>query len=337
MGRQRKRANKKLKVYLCGNLICMNDFLFSINAVAPLFILIVAGYAARQFNFVSDRFLSDATRFTFRFLLPLMLFQNIRHAFHGEFTDKSLIFTSMTGICVIIALSLCFVPMFVKRRGQRGSIVQGIYRSNFVIYGIPLITGMYGQDAIGTVAILIGILTPLYNIAAVIILSFFSETRTGRLSVVKMLSDIARNPLIIGCVAGMIFGALQVEIPVAINKPVSELSAAASPLALFLLGGEFQFRRLNHNLWKVISATVVRLIIVPLAAMLVFVPMGFRSVDLGVLLCVFAAPTAVSSYVMASNMGCDGELAGQIVVMTTAVSCLSIFLFVFVLRSIGVL
>ena len=318
-------------------MIRMNDLLFSINAVAPLFILIMAGYAARQFNFISAGFLSEATRFTFRFLLPLMLFQNIRYAFHGSFTYPSLIFATMAGISAVIVLSLCTVPLFVKRRGQRGSMVQGIYRSNFVIYGIPLISGMYGQDAVGTVAVLIGVLTPLYNITAVVILSFFSETRTGRLSVSQLLWDIARNPLIIGCVAGMIFGTLQVEIPVAINKPVSDLSVIASPLALFLMGGEFQFRRLSNNLWKVLSATAARLIIVPLAAMLVFVPMGFRSVDLGVLLCIFAAPTAVSSYIMAGSMGCDGELSGQIVVMTTAVSSLSIFLFVFALRSIGVL
>jgi predicted permease len=206
-----------------------------------------------------------------------------------------------------------------------------------VIYGIPLITGMYGQDAIGAVAILVGVITPFYNIAAVIILSFFSETRTGRLSLLPLLRDIARNPLIVGCVAGMAFGALQLEIPPAINKPIDGLSAAASPLALFLMGGEFQFRKLNNNLWKVLSTTAVRLIIVPLAAMLVFVPMGFRSVDLSVLLCIFAAPTAVSSYIMAGSMGCDGELSGQIVVMTTAVSSLSIFLFVFALRSIGFL
>ena len=315
----------------------MNDLLFSINTVAPLFILITAGYAARQFNFISDRFLSEATRFTFRFLLPLMLFQNIRYTFHGKFTDTSLIFASMAGVGAVIILSLCIVPLFVKRRGQRGSMVQGIYRSNFVIYGIPLISGMWGQDAVGAVAILIGVLTPLYNIAAVIILSFFSETRTGRLSVLRLLRDIVSNPLIIGSVAGMIFGALQIEIPTAINKPVGELSAIASPLALLLMGGEFQFKRMNHNLWKVLSATVARLVIVPLAAMLVFVPMGFHSVDLSILLCVFASPAAVSSYIMAGNMGCDGELSGQIVVMTTAVSSLSIFLFVFVLRSIGVL
>ena len=314
----------------------MNDFLFSINAVAPLFILMTAGYIARQMNFISDKFLSEATQFVFNFMLPLMLFHNIRNVFRGDFHNGSLIFTAVVGVCVVIILSLCIVPLFVKRSGQRGSMIQGIYRSNFVIYGIPLVTSMYGQDAANSVALLLGVVTPVYNIVAVVLLFAFSETRTVRLSISKMLWNIARNPLIIGCLAGLSFGALQIDLPAAINKPVGELSAAASPLALFMIGGEFKFRSLNNNMWKVISATIARLVIVPLIAMMVFIPMGYRTVDLSVLLCIFAAPTAVSSYIMAGNMGCDGELSGQIVVLTTVGSSLSIFLFVFVLRSIGV-
>ena len=315
----------------------MNDFIFSINAVAPLVILMAAGYAARQINFVSEKFLSEATRFVFRFLLPLMLFQNIRQTFRGDFSNASLIFTALAGCIIVIVLSLCIVPLLVKRRGQRGSIIQGIYRSNFLIYGMPLATGMYGQDAAHSIAMLLGVMVPFYNVTAVIVLSLFSETRTNRLSLTQIVWDIARNPLIIGCAAGLLFGMLRIEIPVALNKPIVELSAAASPLALFLMGGDFKFRSLNNNLWKVLSATAARLIIVPLVAVLVFISMGFRTVELSVLLCIFATPTAVSSYVMASNMGCDGELSGQIVILTTAGSSLSIFLFVFVLRSIGVL
>ena len=315
----------------------MDDFLFSINAVAPLIILIAAGYTARQINFVSDQFLKEANRFVFKFLLPLMLFQNIRGSFHGSFSNTSLICSAMAGISIVILLSICIVPIFVKRQGQRGSMIQGIYRSNFLIYGMPLATGMYGQDAAHSIAMLMGAMIPFYNIAAVVILSGFSETRTNRLSLKILLSDIIRNPLITGCVAGMLFGMFQIEIPVAINKPVIELSAAASPLALFLMGGEFRFGRLNLNFWKVFSVTVARLIIVPLAAMLVFISAGFRTIDLSVLLCIFATPTAVSSYIMAGNMGCDGEMSGQIVVLTTLGSSLSIFLFVFALRSAGML
>ena len=315
----------------------MDDFLFSINAVAPLLILMAAGYIARQANFVSDKFLSEINRFVFNFLLPLMLFQNIRNIFRGEFTNTSLIFAGMAGVSVVIVGSLCIVPLFIKRRGQRGSMIQGIYRSNFLIYGMPLATGMYGHDAAATIAMMLGVMVPFYNIVAVVILSVFSETRTARISFVRLICDVARNPLILGCVAGLLFGMFHVAIPEAVNKPIAELSAAASPLALFLMGGEFRFRRLNNNLWKVLWATAARLIIVPLAAMLVFVPMGIRGIDLSVMLCLFATPAAVSGYIMATNMGCDGELSGQIVVMTTVGSCVSIFLFIFGLRSIGVL
>jgi len=315
----------------------MEDLLFSINAVAPLFILMALGYMARQSSFISDTFLSEANRFVFIFLIPLMLFQNVRDSFLSDFSGGRLIYTATLGVGVVIALSLCIVPLLVKRRGQCGSIIQGIYRSNFLIYGMPLATGMYGKEAAHCIAVLLAVLVPMYNIAAVIILSVFSETRTNRLSLFQIFKDIARNPLILGCVAGLFFGIFRIDLPVFVNKPVVELSAMASPLALFLLGGDFKFRRLNNNLWKVLSTTATRLIIVPLAAMLVFIAMGFRTVELGALLCIFATPAAVSGYIMATNMGCDGELSGQIVVLTTVGSCLSIFLFVFVFRSFGFL
>ena len=320
------------------DIFCMDDFIFSLNVVAPLFLLIAAGYAMRQFNFVSDRFLTEATRIVFKFMFPLMMFHNIRKIFHGDFSNASLlIFVGVTGVSIVILVSLCIVPLFVKGNGQRGSMIQGIYRSNLLIYGMPLATGMYGQDAAYFVAALLGIITPLYNIVAVILLSAFSETRAKRFSVKQMAADLARNPLIIGCVAGFLFGALRIDVPTAINKPIGDISEMAPLLALILMGGEFRFGKLNNNLWKVFSATAARLIIVPLAAMIIFIPMGFRAIELSVLLCLFATPTAVTSYIMAGNMGCDGELSGQIVVMTTAVSSISIFLFIFVLKIMGLL
>ena len=326
-------------VFWCNYYLCpvMEDLLFSINAVAPLFILMVAGYTVRLFHLVSDKFLSEANRFVFRFMIPLMLFQNVRNAFCGDFSNATLIIPALTGVSVVIIISLCIVPLFVKRRGQRGSMIQGIYRSNFMIYGMPLATGMYGQDASQSIALMLGVMTPFYNLIAVIILSIFSETRTQRISILQLLKEIAINPLILGCVAGALFGVCNIELPMAVNKPVGELAAAAPPLALLLMGGEFRFKSLNNNLLKVFSATAARLIIVPLVAMLVFIPMGFRTIELSVLLCVFATPTAVSSFIMASNMGCDGELSGQIVVLTTVCSSVTIFLFVFVLRSMGML
>ncbi len=314
----------------------MEHLFFSINAVAPLFLLIAVGYIMRQIHFVSDTFLSEATQFTFKLLLPLMLFQNIRSTFHGEINNLKLIYTAVIGIAIVILLSFCIVPLFVKKRGRIGSMIQGIYRSNFLIYGMPLATGMYGQDAALSISMLMGIMIPFYNIAAVIILSIFSEDRK-HVSIKSLTLGIVQNPLIIGCSFGLLFGIFSIPLPTFIDKPVGDLAMAASPLALVLMGGEFKFKSLRNNIRLVLSATITRLVVVPVIAISIFVYAGFRAIDLSVLLCIFATPTAVSSYIMAENMGCDGELSGQIVVLTTIGSSLTIFLFVLVLRTMGVL
>jgi predicted permease len=315
----------------------MTNFLFSLNVVAPLFILMAIGYIVRQIRFISDEFLQQLNRFVFKFLLPLMLFQDIRLSYKGDFSNTKLIFTSLIGVSIIIAVSFLVVPALIKRNAQRGSIIQGIYRSNFLIYGLPLATGMYGNEAIASISMLMGIMIPFYNVAAVIILSIHSESGTHKPSVKSVLKDIVTNPLILGCFFGLLGGFIHLTLPPFMETPVNQLAHAAAPLALFVMGGEFRFGNLRNNIYKVIAVTIARLVIVPVSGLYFFIQMGFRDVELTVLLTLFATPTAMASYIMAKNMGNDGELSGQIVVLTTACSCFTIFWFVFFLRSWGYL
>ncbi len=315
----------------------MNNFLFSVNVVAPLFVLMATGYISRKIKFVSEPFLAELNKFVFKFCLPIMLFTDIWSSYKGDFSNTRLIFSAIIGILMIIAASFCIVPLFIKKKGQRGSMIQGIYRSNFIIYGLPLATGMYGQEAIATISMLMGIMIPIYNVAAVVILSTFSETGTHKVTFKSIAKDIVTNPLILGCFFGLLAGMTHLELPEFIHSPLNKFAAIGTPLALFVMGGEFKFSHLGGNIVKVISATTARLIIVPLIAMSIFVMMGFRNVELSVLLSIFATPTAMASYIMSKNMGCDGQLSAQIVVLTTACSCLTIFLFILVLRSLGYL
>jgi predicted permease len=315
----------------------MDNFLFAVNVVLPPFILIAAGFAARRAGFVSDRFWSEANKFVFRFPLPLMLFQNIRTAFDGGSSNMHLILPALAGILTVIAVLLIAVPPLVKRRGACGSLIQGIYRSNFLIYGIPLVTGMYGEKALVPVSALLGTIVFVYNVSAVVILTVFSETRPHRVSPVVLVRELVRNPLILACLAGCLVGSLHVSFPVVLEVPVNEIAKTAAPLALLIMGGEFKFRSLRGNLPMALTATLCKLIIVPLIATAVFVRMGFREMELAALLCLFATPTAVVSFIMAENMGCDGELSAQIVVLTTAFSAFSIFGFIYTLKSLSLL
>ena len=311
----------------------MENFLFSLNVVAPLFILMAAGYIVRLTGFVTDSFLGQLNRFVFKLLLPIMLFQDIRLSYTGDFSNIRLITASVVGIACVILVSFLLIPLLVKRKAQRGSVIQGIYRSNFMIYGLPLATGMYGNAAVESISMLMGIMIPFYNVAAVIILSIYSETGTHKVTVRSLLKDIVTNPLIIGCFFGLLGGMVNLRFPSFIEMPLAQLGALGAPLALFIMGGEFKFNNLKNNIIKVIGVTCCRLVFVPVIALYIFIQLGFRDVDLAVLLCIFATPTAMASYIMAKNMGNDGELSGQIVVMTTTFSSLTIFFLIYFLRT----
>jgi predicted permease len=307
----------------------------------PLFLLIATGYVLKQIRVVTESFLTEANKFVFNFPLPLMLFQNIRNTFDGTFIalfDVRLILSAFVGIIIVIAVLLTIVPLLSKRRATTGSLIQGIYRSNFIIYGLPLATSMYGDRAIIPISMLLGMVIPVYNVAAVVILTVFSETKSiSSISFLSLIKNIFKNPLIIACIAGFIAGTLDIRFPVFVESPMNEISKIATPLALMVMGGLFRFQGLMNNFSAVLVATLSKLVIIPLAAMIVFVWMGFRELELAALLCLYATPTAVTSFIMAENMGCDGEISAHIVVMSTALSAITIFLFIFALKSMGYL
>ncbi|MDR1595146.1 MAG: AEC family transporter [Prevotellaceae bacterium] len=314
----------------------MSDFLFSVNVVLPLFLLIATGYGLKQLRFVSESFLTEANRFVFKFPLPLMLFQNIRNTFDGsliDMFDTRLILSAFVGIIIVIAILLIVVPLFGKRRATTGSLIQGIYRSNFIIYGLPLATSMYGDKAIIPITMLLGMVIPVYNIAAVVILTVFSEKKpVSSIPFLLIIKNIFQNPLILACVAGFVAGTINLRFPAFVESPMNEIAKIATPLALMVMGGLFRFKGLMNNFMTVFVATLAKLVIIPLAAMIVFVWMGFRDIELAALLCLYATPTAVASFIMAENMGCDGEISAHIVVLTTALSAITIFLFIFALK-----
>ncbi|GHT75608.1 transporter [Bacteroidia bacterium] len=314
----------------------MTNFLFSLNVVAPLFVIMTAGYLTRTSGFANDSFFKQLNKIVFNLFLPVMLFQDIRTSYSGDFSDTKLIYSAIIGVVATILVSFLIVPILVKRKGRRGSIIQAVYRSNFLIYGLPIARGMYNDEAVATVSMLMCIVIPLYNVSAVIILSMFSETGK-KVTFGKIMLDIARNPLILGCVFGLLGGITHVNLPNMLDIPLKQFASVSAIMALFVMGGEFKFASLRNNIVPVVLVTFARLIVVPVVILTVLVAIGFRDVQLAVLVSLFATPAAMASYIMATNMGNDGQLANQIVVLSTACSCVTIFFIIYFLRSWGYL
>ena len=122
-----------------------------------------------------------------------------------------------------------------------------------------------------------------------------------------------------------------------VPKTISSVAGITTPLALLVLGGKFEFKAVNR-LWKQLIVSVsLRLFITPAIFLFIAYLLGFKSTtDFAILIALFATPIAVSSAPMAAQMGQDEELAGQIVVWTSTISAISLFIIIFICAQIGI-
>ena len=226
------------------------------------------------------------------------------------------------------------VYLLEKENRRRGVLVQAIFRSNFVIMGIPIIGNVYGQDALAVPTMMIAVIVPLYNIFGVLVLEMF-RGNSFKLDLLGLIRSVLRNPMILGGLLGAAIKLIGLELPAVVLKPIAQLAAATTPIALIILGASFKLGSFHNHLKQLIAALVSRLVIVPAVMMLIAVSMGFRGVELLTLFVIFGAPCAVAGYAMAQAMGGDAELAGNCVVYSSAASVVTIFGWVFLLTSLG--
>ena len=299
----------------------MGSFVVCINAVLPIFLLMAAGYAARCFHLLDRADVEKINRIVFRAFMPVMVFYNLYSSDLSSAMRGSLLGYAVIGVLAEYLLSLGYALLFVKDHSRRGVAIQGLYRSNFVIIGLPIAESLVGGD-LGPVAMLLAVVIPIFNILAVITLAVFNGKKPGLKEVVL---DILKNPLIIGSVAGIAALLAGLRLPAPLEKVVSQMSGATSPVLLFLLGAFFQFKGMRSHMRELAAVCAGRLVVFPALFLGLAVAIGFRGVELVSLTGVFASSTAIASFTMAQQMDGDAELAGDIVVWTSALCSFTLF------------
>ena len=312
----------------------MDSLILAASVVFPIFALIVLGYILRLIKMVDAHSLGVINKLVFKVFLPVLLFYNIYKTDVSTVFDGPFLLYALVCILAVAGLLFLFVPLFIKENSRRGVFIQGVFRSNFVLFGLPVTVLLLGENGAGLTSIAIAMVVPVFNILAVVCLEVF---RGGKPNLLKVLKGILTNPLIIASVLGILFLLFNIRIPDFAEGVVRDLSRVATPLALIALGGSFTFSAVKGNVPTLTWAVALRLVIVPALVIGVGALLGFRGAQIVALLSMFASPTAVSSYTMAQQMGGDGDLAAQIVVFTSACSILTMFLFIFVLKSIALI
>lgn len=315
----------------------MEQLFFSLNATIPIFLIMVVGYILRRIKMVDEPFIKTLNKFNYSVTLPVLLFRDISQSdFYSVWDTKYVLFCFLVTLFCIAAIGLT-AGFFFKNKALLGEFIQASYRSSAAVMGVAFIQNIYGNSGMAPLMI-IGTV-PLYNVAAVLVLSFTGPQAKGlnKQALKKSLIGIATNPIILSIFLGMLISACRISFPVIITKTIGNIASLATPLALIALGAGFEGRKAVKLITPTAIVTSLKLVIQPLLFLPLAIALGFRNEMLVAILVMLGAPTTPSCYIMAKSLGHEGTLTSSAVVATTFLSSVTLTVALFILKSFGVI
>ena len=315
----------------------MENLIFSLNATIPIFLVMIAGYVLRRIHMVDDGFVKTLNSFNYKVTLPVLLVVDSAEAdFYAVWDTRFVMFCFLVTLCCILAISMLCL-FLVKDKSIKGEFIQASYRGSAAVLGVAFMQNIYGTSAIAPLMILATV--PLYNVAAVVILSVTSPESEGfdKDSLKKSLKGIATNPIIWGIFIGLVISVARLELPFIINKTLHNFSVLATPLALIGLGAGFEGRKALAKIKPTLVSTLMKLFVMPAVFLPLASMMGFRNEKMVAFWIMLGAPTTVSCYIMSRNMGHEGVLSSSCVVSTTFLSSVFITFWLYLLKNYGLI
>lgn len=324
----------------------MEQLFFSLNATVPVFLVMVLGYLLKIFHIVDEPFVKTLNSFNFKITLPILLFRDIATSdFYSVWDTRYVLYCFLVTLFCITVVWVCAV-LFYRDKTSLGELIQASYRSSAAVLGIAFVNNMYGNSGMTPLMIIGGV--PLYNVAAVLILSLTAPSETnqnntdsipsskvGAAALKKALKGVLKNPIIWGILLGLFASIIKLPIPTIAGKTLNSLASLASPLALIGLGAGFQGRKALKQIKPTAIVSFVKLILWPALFIPLAIALGFTGEKLIAILIMLGAPTTPSCYIMAKNMGHEGTLTSSTVLTTTFLCSITMTVWIFLLRYLG--
>ncbi|MDO4449347.1 MAG: AEC family transporter [Moraxella sp.] len=309
---------------------------FAFMIVFPNLALMGLGFYMKKLGKINANFIDTASNIVFNFGLPCLLFFSVIKSEVNYAEQLPLIIAGFVTTFVLFFGAEIYAKWFVPEVRDKGVFVQGVFRSNMAIISLSVATNAYGAVGTSVGAVYMGIITILYNILSVITLSRTSQNTDFKSQSVDVIKKIFTNPLIIALVSAFVYKGLGLPLP---PKPIAKtgelLSNIALPLALICAGATLEVKSMLGLSGVSMQASIGRIIVAPLLAVLVGVLFKLPPVQFGVLFVMVASPAAAASYVMAKAMGGNDVLAANILAFTTVVSMIGLAVGMAWLRALG--
>lgn len=304
-------------------------FLQTLNVTAPVFAMLFLGYGLKRIEWINDNFIKTASALVFSVCMPSLLFLGIYHA-----DLRSALKPGLLVYFVVATVGSFAIAWWIATKRcpevDRGVFTQGAFRGNNGVIGLALAGSMYGDYGISLGSILAGLVIVLYNSLSVVVLAIYSPNiKSDPLSICK---SILVNPLIISVVTAVPFAWLQVPIPNWILTSADYVAQMSLPLALICIGGTLSLAALRSSGSVALSASAVKMILLPIVGTFGAWLLGFRGAELGILFLYIGAPSASVGYVMVRASGGNYSLAAAIIVITTLAAAITTNIGIFLLQ-----
>jgi hypothetical protein len=314
----------------------MENFIFSINATMPIFLVIILGWFLMKIHLITEEFANVANKYVFKVALPVLLFRDIATTSILQDLDVRFVVFCFVGTIIMFGLVFIIAKIFCKDKTMVGAFTQGAARGSAAVLGVAFVENVCGDSKMAAIMIVSAV--PLFNVFSVIALTFGGNDRIdGKDGIKKAFINILKNPIIIGIVLGIPFSLLSISIPQIPLRTINYIAQTATPIALLAVGAGFDTKQAITRAKPAVFATAIKLLILPAIFLPVGIALGFNADELVAILVMVGAPSTVTGYIMAKNMNNDYVLSSNIIVLSTLLSSVTLTMWVYVLKCIGVI
>ncbi|MCG6983275.1 MAG: AEC family transporter [Deltaproteobacteria bacterium] len=294
-----------------------------LKTILPIFVIILLGWGLRRLDFMQEGFVKPANRLVYYVAIPAMIFREIAEAELVQHFSLVLVATTLIPLILVAVVGLILVRVIKLQRYRVGSFLQCSFHGNLGYIGLAVAFYFLGNEGFTRASILAGFVMLLQNFLSVVALSRFNKEPEQKISTLSLARRVLLNPVIISAMAGMAFSLMRLDLPVILDRSLKILSGMALPLALLVIGTSISFEQMRQQLRFTALIGVLKLLLLPASGLILFHLVNLQRIEYIPALILLASPSATISYVMATEMAGDADMATAAVSVTTLVSAVT--------------
>ena len=302
----------------------MENLLMGINIISPVFFVLLKGYFAKQKGYIDNNFVDKGTWIVFYLALPFKLFYDVKNARIESLHPKYVAYI-LLGVIFIIFISIIIAKSLkIKDKRKLSAFVHCAYRSNFVYVGFPILDIIYnGAPSMEHMIVIISFGLTLYNISAIVLLTYYSEAEEKRISILDIIIKILKNPMIAGVVFGAIFNFLHLPVYQGVDKAIEMVAKISTPMSLILIGASLNFESSKSDFRLMFISAFIKTVVAPALLIPIGVKLGFTNMELGIAYVFWATPCAANCFIFTKQMNSDYEFASKVITLSFIMSVIT--------------